>query len=261
MAVRGKFAFTLMSFALLVLGSANSLPSQIRARVDLVVVPVSVQDNNGVLIPQLERDDFKVFEDGKRQTITNFSADEQPLSAAIVIDDGISGNALKRLVPLLHSLAAAFTANDEMTSFRYDHFISKLSDFTNDRDQIEKSFRELSQIADTRPTEPEQPAVYSKIEKKTPRILRVLAGLFSIGSNGAPSSTPTAPAPRPAPDSRIMHTAVYQAADALRNRPEGRRKIILLISDGVVAEPRVSVVPGQTLHSLNKNVDLLIKDE
>jgi len=53
--------------------SAGTLRSQIRARVDLVVVPVSVRDNNGFLITGLERDDFTVLEDGKPQKIINFS--------------------------------------------------------------------------------------------------------------------------------------------------------------------------------------------
>src|SRR5687767_13544823 len=93
---------------LLLLVFATTLRSQIRARVDLVVVPVSVRDGNGFLVTGLERDDFSVFEDGKPQEITNFSIDAQPLSAAIVIDDGISGMALKRLVPLVPAIAGAF---------------------------------------------------------------------------------------------------------------------------------------------------------
>jgi len=252
----------LTSAVLILLVSAGSLRSQIRTRVDLVVVPVSVRDNNGFLIQGLEQDDFTVLEDGKPQKIANFSIDLQPLSAAIVVDDAINGNALKRLAPVLPSVAAAFTPNDEMTSFRYDHLVWRLSDFTSDREQIVKSFHELTEIAATRPDEPEPPALYDKIDKKTPAVLRAIAGLFNIGSNGAPSSSvPSAPHPRTPSGSRTMHSAVYEAAMVLQNRSEDHRKIILLLSDGEVSEPQASVIPGKFVHSLDKNVELLLKSE
>ncbi len=260
MAMPSKRALILTPAAMLLVIFVGTLRSQIRARVDLVVVPVSVRDGNGFLVPGLERDDFSVFEDGKRQQITNFSKDAQPLSAAIIIDDGISGAALKRLVSLVPSVAAAFSPDDEMTSFRYDHLVWQLSDFTSDHAQIEQSFRELTQIAEARPDEPEPPALYRKIDKKTPAIIRALAGLFSLGSSGGSSSPSATPAPKPAPASRTMHSAVYEAAAALQDRPVDRRKIILLISDGVVSEPQISVIPGKTLHSFDQNVDLLLKD-
>src|SRR5262249_8972859 len=149
--------------------SADSLRSQIRARVDLVVVPVSVRDNNGFLIPNLDREDFKVFEDGKRQTISYFSVEAQPLSVAIVIDDAIRVRALKQVVSLLHSLTGAFTPNDEMRPFRYDHNVWHLSeDFTNDGAQIAKIFGDLQRIVEARKDEPEPPELNAKIDKKMP---------------------------------------------------------------------------------------------
>jgi len=158
-------------------------------------------------------------------------------------------------------VTAAFAPADEMTSFRYDHLVSRLADFTSDHQQIDNSFRELTRIAETRPDEPEQPELYRKIEKKTPALIRALAGIFSLGSNGAPSSLPTTPSPKPGPTTHIMHSAVYEAAMALQNRPEDHRKIILLISDGDVSEPQISLIPGKTLHSFDKNVELLLKSE
>jgi VWFA-related protein len=262
--MRWKSILILTSGALLLFASAVSLRSQFRTRVDLVIVPVSVRDNNGYLLTELERDDFKVFEDGRQQQISNFSKDTLPLSAAIVIDDAISGAALKQLVPLLPSAVGAFKPADEMTSFRYDHNVWRLlPDFTSDAATIRQSFFELKRIADSRPVEVEKPpALYEKIEKKTPDWLKAIAGLISIGSNGAPNPVPSAPAaPKPVPETRTMHGAVYEAAMALQKRPENHRRIILLISDGTVHERQTGVVPGKTLHSFEKNVELLLKSE
>jgi VWFA-related protein len=223
---------------------------------------VSVTDNNGSLVTGLDREDFAVLEDGRPQEITNFSLDEQPLSAAIVVDDGISGPALKQVFELVPSIAGAFTPNDEMTAFRYDHLVTRLSDFTRDPQEIVKSYAPLERIAESRPQEPDRPAIYDKIENKTPGILRALAGIFTLGSNGAPNPVPTTPpVPKPAPASRIMHTAIYEAAMALQDRPQGHRKIIFLVSDGQVSEPRTGLLPGKTLHSLEQNVELLLKSE
>lgn len=242
-------------------GASFSQTSQIRTRVDLVVVPVSVRDNNGFLIPGLQQGDFSVLEDGKPQVVSFFSVDAQPLSAAIVIDDGMSGTELKRLVPLLPTVTGAFVANDEMTSFRYDHFVWRLSDFTNDSRQIEKSFSELDRIAQTRPEEIRQPALYDKIEKKTPAIVRAIAGLFRGGGPGASATPSPAPAPRTPSASRLMHSAIHEAATALQERDPERQRIILLISDGTVSEPQTSVIPGRTINSFDKNVDLLLKNQ
>ena len=255
-----KPVLVLSSAAVLLLVSAGTLRSQFSARVDLVVVPVSIRDNNGFLVTSLGRDDFKILEDGKPQTITNFSTDAVPLSAAIVVDDAISGAALKRLIQALPSLTAAFAPDDQMTAFRYDHFVWRLSEFTSDQAQIVKSFHELDRIADTRRDPEEPPAAIARLERKTPGWIHALARIFTVGSNGAPDPTaPVAPAPRTPPSSRTMHSAVYDAAMALQNRPENHRKVIFLISDGAVREPQISLIPGKTLHSFDRNVELLLK--
>jgi len=256
--MRWKSLAILLSAAIFLFASTVTLRSQFQTRIDLVVVPVSVRDDQGFLLTDLERDDFKVFEDSRQQVIASFSRDPQPLSAAIVIDDAINGNALKQLASLLPSGLAAFKPEDEMTSFRYDNNVWRLySEFTNDPAEIRLSFRELSRIADSRPVEIERPKIYEKIEQKTPGWLKAIAGLINLGSNGAPAPIPTAPAPKPVPATRTMHGAVYEAAVALQKRPENHRRIVLLISDGTVNEREAGLLPGKTLHSFDKNVELL----
>src|SRR6185503_20015697 len=216
--------------------------SQVRANVPLVVVPTNVRDSSGQLVTGLTKDDFIVTEDGKPQPISYFSVDPIPLSAAIIIDDGMGGIALKRLVPIMPSMTAGFSPEDEMVAFRYDHFVWKLSGFTSDPATIQRAFAEIPKIADSRPAQgdPGQPAAAG------PDWLRAIAGLITIGSNGAPSAIPAAkdPPKRP-PTSRLLHDAIFEAADQLRMRSEDRRRIILIVSDGQVS--------GANKHSLEKN--------
>jgi VWFA-related protein len=239
---KSRFPVILVLAALAV--SAGYVWSQVRARVDLVVVPVNVRDTNGQLVTGLTKDDFAVTEDGKPQPISYFSADPIPLSAAIVIDDGIGGIALKRLVPIMQSLTAGFGPEDEMVAFRYDHFVWKLSDFTSDPAAIQKAFSEIPEIADGRPAlgDPGQPS----------EALGAIIGRITIGSNGAPKPVPTgADPPKRPPTSRLLHDAIFEAADQLRTRSEDRRKIIFLVSDGQVR--------GENKHSLEKNTDFLLQ--
>jgi VWFA-related protein len=245
---RKQTLFTLVLIA--VVGSAGYLWSQIRTRVDLVVVPVTVHDGDGNLVAGLTLDDFSLTEDGRPQSISTFSVEPQPLSAAIVVDDGMGGDALRRLAPLFAAVTAGFTPEDEMAAFRYDHHVWKLSEFTHDPHLIQKSFEVIAKIAETRPAqgEPGDPLAGG------PSVLSRILGLFSIGSNGPPPAVPSgADRPKPAPTSRLLHDAIYEAATALRDRPRDRRRLILIISDGQVA--------GSNKQNLERNVDFLLRHD
>jgi VWFA-related protein len=248
------------------LASSRSALSQIRAQVDLVVVPVNVRDGDGKLVTGLTRDDFSILEDGKLQKISNFDIDPQPLSAAILIDDGMSATMLRRLYPtaappLFISLMAGFGPNDEMIAFRYDHEVHKLTDFTNDPIVIEKSFEEVAQFVDVRPEDPTD-----VLGERGPGFLRSIIKILELGNGGGgggggtpttPNQTiPLPPSSRkagPRPSDRVMHDAIYEAAVALQGRPADRRKIIIIVSDGKAL--------GSNVHTLAENTALLLKNE
>ena len=234
--------FTGFLLGLLVVGRAQDNP-QIRTRVDLVVIPTSVLDSSGKLIGGLKRDDFTVLEDGRLQTISNFSADAQPLSAAIVVDDGMDGLSLRRLAPLFVSVAAGFTESDEMAAFRFDHFVTNLADFTNDPKVIEKSFEIVKSIAEKQPSQ-------RPVSKGGLFIPGPMPGPFG-GRNPNTTTTPPIPGPEPVLTSRVLHDAIYTAAKALELRPPDRRKIIFVISDGQAAGSE---------HSQKETMELLLRN-
>ncbi len=62
-----------------------------KAQVNVVNLFFNVKDKHGMLIPNLTKDDFQVFEDGKPQTIKYFSAEtHEPLTLGIMIDTSAS---------------------------------------------------------------------------------------------------------------------------------------------------------------------------
>jgi len=65
---------------------ASVAAQSFRARVDIVQVTVTVTDASGRLITGLTRNDFQVFEDGKEETITQFTDERVPVSLGILLD-------------------------------------------------------------------------------------------------------------------------------------------------------------------------------
>src|ERR1700751_4185648 len=68
-------------------------PSDARAKIsvnsNLVILPVTVKDRAGNLVPDLRRDEFRVFEDNVEQRIDVFTAEAFPLSMVILLDNDL----------------------------------------------------------------------------------------------------------------------------------------------------------------------------
>lgn len=91
------FFVTFVAFAVMDV-SAISIAAQtvFRARVDTVLVTVTVVDANGRLIPHLTRDLFEIFEDGIPQPVTQFTDQRVPVSLGVLLDasDSMRGESI-----------------------------------------------------------------------------------------------------------------------------------------------------------------------
>jgi len=65
-------------------------PDRFRSQTELVVLQVSVVDQHGRFVTGLGVDDFGVFEDGTRQSVTFFAANAAPLDLVLLIDTSSS---------------------------------------------------------------------------------------------------------------------------------------------------------------------------
>jgi VWFA-related protein len=86
--------------------------TNLRADLNLVLVPVSVCDPLNRAVTGLEKEHFRVFDDNVEQTVTAFAQDDAPVAVGLVFDtSGSMGTKLK----LSRQAAAAFfrTANPE----------------------------------------------------------------------------------------------------------------------------------------------------
>ena len=92
-----SFACALAGMSLL----AQDLPQQpFRSGASTVAVYTTVTDGAGRLVPNLTKDDFEIYDNGKLQPITLFQTETQPLSIAIMIDRSESMRQSFRLVAL-----------------------------------------------------------------------------------------------------------------------------------------------------------------
>jgi Ca-activated chloride channel family protein len=90
----GQFA---LSMGGRVRSRSTGQPPKFRTGVEIVTITATVTDANGRLVPGLQKEDFEVYEDGIKQTITQFTGERVPVSLAVLLDisDSMVGERLK----------------------------------------------------------------------------------------------------------------------------------------------------------------------
>lgn len=182
--------------------------------VSFVTVPVTVKDDEGKLVDGLLQKDFVVYEDGQPQKLSLFTSDPFPLSAALIIDQGMSDLALKKVNQTFSALGGAFGPFDEVAVFTYGNTVNQRSDFGN----TTRMDIALNRLRDEKGQNAGVPQV---------------GGPFSSGpSTNSKPMTGSLPVQTPAKESHVLNDAILMAAQNLARRPRVNRKIIFIISDG-----------------------------
>jgi VWFA-related protein len=108
----------------------------------LVQVPTVVTDRAGRFITDLAKNDFVVFEDGKRQEVSIFTAIKQPFNAVLVLD---TSNSAEDRLRAIQNVAAGFAretgSDDRMMVISFDNEVRQLTDFTSDRQELEAAIK------------------------------------------------------------------------------------------------------------------------
>lgn len=84
----------------------------VRVNSALVLIPVHVTTTDGASVTSLRQEDFELFEDGVKQTITHFSQDDAPISAGVLLD--VSGSMRNKMAKASEAASEFFKyANQE----------------------------------------------------------------------------------------------------------------------------------------------------
>ena len=195
---------------------------KIRAKIDLVVVPVTVKGGGEKLITNLKKEDFILLEDGHQQTITNFTADPVPLSAVVLVDTGLGHDSLEKVQKTFPALTGAFSEFDEVAVYKYDKFVTKVLDFSKDSDTVRVAMDKLRDVQ----------ARSMTTDASAGRGPFSLPGPVINGAAVVPPANLGIVSPLPPGTSNVLNDAIYSAAADLAKREKNRRKMVLVISDG-----------------------------
>lgn len=173
-----------------------------KSQVNVVNLFFNVKDKHGMLIPNLTKTDFEVYEDGKPQTIKYFSAESnQPLTLGILIDTSPSQTRVLTIEQescseFLHSV---LNKKDLAFLINFDADIDLDQDYTN-------SARDL-----------------------THALNKLQIGGGSAG--GGPVGIGGGPVPNSNPRSTALYDAIFLAADE-KLKSEVGRKAMIVFTDG-----------------------------
>jgi VWFA-related protein len=195
---------------------ASNVPSArvLRSRTELVPVPVTVKNSHGELVPDLTKDDFRVFEDGKEQNIALFSTDAFPLSLVVVLDNDLTVKTRDQVQKSLDSIAGGLGPADEAAVILYDQFPQPAIDFTADNDTMLTKLHRL-RLGESFPGDFGGPMDAGA----TVNNQQIGPGVKVYGK-GQEKVT------------KDLDDAMHAAGELLRARGRDRRKVICLISDG-----------------------------
>lgn len=114
----------------------------IRVNTTLVTLPVSVMDRDGRYVPNLRKEDFRLWEDGVEQDVAFFSSVDKPFSVVLMLDT--SGSTRFRLEDIQEA-AITFVnqlrQDDRVMVVSFDDKVRVLSEFTNDRYRLRDAIR------------------------------------------------------------------------------------------------------------------------
>lgn len=129
-------------------GQPQELP-RFRSGVDLIKVTATVTDSDGRFVADLRQEDFSVYEDGKRQALTQFTRERVPISLGILLDASGSMNneklqAAKAALGLIFNLLGK---DDELFFVEFGFNARLTQGWTTDRKLIRHAVEDVSHPA------------------------------------------------------------------------------------------------------------------
>src|SRR5690242_3903897 len=106
----------------------------VKVNTTLVTIPVSVMDRDGRYVPNLLKDDFRLWEDGVEQQVAFFSSVDKPFSVVLMLDTSPSTQfRLEDIQDAAISFVNQLRPDDKVMVVSFNDKIDVLCDLTNDR--------------------------------------------------------------------------------------------------------------------------------
>jgi Ca-activated chloride channel homolog len=139
----------------------------LRSGVDIVTVTATVFDGDGRLAQGLTVDAFEVYEDGERQTITQFTNERVPVGLGLLLDisDSMFGQRIvDARAAVERFLFELLDTSDEFFVLAFNHYPHIVTRWTNAPEEVKQSLAELKPSGGT--------AIYDAVIASLPMIMR-----------------------------------------------------------------------------------------
>jgi VWFA-related protein len=206
------------------------------SNVEVVNVIATVRDKSGKLITNLEKDDFVLKEDGKKQTIQYFARQtDLPLTIGLLVDTSLSQTRVleQQRTASYRFLDRVLKEKDQAFVIRFDREVELVQDLTNSKELLQAALAKLKTL--------EEPRMHRRLISNSqfpggsPFPGGRRRGPFPGG--GGPGGPPRGPGGMGV--GTALYDAVFLAADEMLKDQAGR-KALILVSDGVDVGSKVS---------------------
>ncbi|HEV8426642.1 MAG TPA: VWA domain-containing protein [Pyrinomonadaceae bacterium] len=114
----------------------------IRVSTTLVTIPVSVMDRDGRYVPNLQKEEFRIWEDGVEQEVAFFQSVDKPFSVVLMLDTSPSTQfRLEDIQDAAISFVNQLRNDDKVMVVSFNDDIKILSDFTTDRNKLHRAIQ------------------------------------------------------------------------------------------------------------------------
>ena len=109
-----------------------------------VMLPVTVRDFAGRLVSNLKTDDFKVYEDGRPQPLSDLALRQVPVDVVLMVDASSSvASNLDDFRRAAEGFANRLAAEDRISLIKFDDRVELLLDWTKSRYQLHRALARL----------------------------------------------------------------------------------------------------------------------
>ncbi len=200
----------------------ESHAASISVQVNFHQVPFTVKDSKGSLVPGLTYRDVQVFENGLKQSPKLFTAEPTPLSVAIVIDQSVTFDTMRKINASLNALQAAFAPYDEVSIFTYNNGVKQQSGFSGAQSTRVTFALEQSKSVGREPNmNMGGPLSQTTVKNNLP------VDPNTNGNNSAGVIMQT-----PEREFHTLNDAILTAAETVAKAGRNRLRVIYVISDG-----------------------------
>jgi VWFA-related protein len=114
----------------------------LRVNTTLVTVPVTITDRNGRYIPDLQKEDFRVYEDGVEQEVAYFAAVEKPFTVVLMLDTSSSvWSKLGKIRDAAITFVEQLRPDDQVMVVSFARGLTIQCEATTDREKIREAIR------------------------------------------------------------------------------------------------------------------------